>query len=235
MKLQGDVFRQIEARCTQRIIINNESYFIKQHFGVGWREIIKNLFCLRYPILSASNEKQALQRLQEANIPVPKMAGYGCRGINPAKRQSFLITHELPQHSSLEDYCRNWKTSPPLFKEKKSIINKVANIARIMHQQGINHRDFYICHFLLDKKVQKLYLIDLHRAQIRKSVPKRWKIKDLAGLYFSSKDIGLTRRDLLRFIKYYRQQPLRVILTKESVFWQKVRRCGEKLYQKIIL
>jgi len=29
----------------------------------------------------------------------------------------------------------------------------------------------------------KLYLIDLHRVQIREKVPHRWRVKDLAGLF----------------------------------------------------
>ena len=77
----------------------------------------------------------------------------------------------------------------------------------------------------------KLYLIDLHRAQIRRSTPKRWVIKDLTGLYFSSKDIGLTQRDLYRFMKMYRNKPLREIIGSEKTFWQKVVERGEQLYR----
>ena len=69
----------------------------------------------------------------------------------------------------------------------------------------------------------KLYLIDLHRLQIRRKTPERWAVKDISGLYYSSKDIGLTKRDLLRFIKLYRGKPLREILANESKFWQKVK------------
>jgi heptose I phosphotransferase len=34
------------------------------------------------------------------------LAGYGKRGINPAKIQSFVITEELTNTASLEDFCR---------------------------------------------------------------------------------------------------------------------------------
>ena len=90
-------------------------------------------------------------------------------------------------------------------------------------------------HFLLNKKNvshPQLFLIDLHRAQVRNHIPKRWVIKDLAGLYFSSKDIGLSTRDLFRFIREYRQQSLRIILANEKSFWQKVKQRGDKLYQQ---
>jgi heptose I phosphotransferase len=237
MQIEGTVYRELENRRTQRIVINDQGYFIKQHFGVGWREIFKNLFQGRLPIISAENEVRAIQRLHQLDIPTQEIAGFGYRGLNPAHKQSFLITKELINFITLEDLTKPWKNSPPAFSFKFLLIQEVARHARNLHRAGINHRDFYICHFLLDlleyrKQSIKLYLIDLHRAQIRQRTPTRWLIKDLAGLYFSSKDIGLTQRDLLRFIKIYRDLPLREILNKETTFWWKVKNRGDKLYRK---
>lgn len=237
MALKGDVYRALEGRRTQRITIGNNTYFIKQHNGIGWKEIFKNISQLRPPVISAKNEWQALQRLQGLNISAPEVLGYGCRGINPATLQSFIITRELAKNSSLEDLGKEWRQHPPAFSDKLKIIKEVARIARILHVNGINHRDFYICHFLLDLSVPissgpKLYLIDLHRAGLRKRIPERWAIKDLAGLYFSSKEVGLTARDLLRFMKEYRNKPLCDVIKKEISFWLKVQKRGNKLYRQ---
>lgn len=233
MALQGECFRALEGRKTQRVILNGKSYFIKQHRGIGWKEIIKNLIQLRLPIVSAKNEWRALQALKKAGVPTAHVAGYGERGWNPATRASFILMEELKPVISLEDLCRDWKTKPPEFNYKQKILANVADIARRMHACGINHRDFYICHFLLDlsKPPVKCFLIDLHRAQMRAKVPQRWLIKDLAGLYFSSKEAGLTQRDLLRFMKHYRQQPLRDILRDEHDLWMKVKKRGDDLYR----
>lgn len=90
-----------------------------------------------------------------------------------------------------------------------------------MHAAGINHRDCYICHFLLHlpftgrEDELKISVIDLHRAQIRSKVPRRWRDKDLIGLYFSSMNIGLTQRDIWRFMKVYFGMPLRTIFSLE--------------------
>lgn len=237
MALNGDVFRHQDGRKTQRIQLGDKHYFIKQHFGVGWREIIKNIMQLRAPILSAKTEWLAIKKLQALSIPTPPLMAYGERGKNPATRQSFILMAELAPTISLEDLCATWKNTPPPFAFKQRIIEKVASIARLVHKNGINHRDFYICHFLLDIKKNlknaeniKLYLIDLHRAQIRKKTPLRWIIKDLAGLYFSSKDIGLTRRDLFRFMKMYANKSMREIFNDDKSFWQKVNNRGEQLY-----
>jgi UDP-glucose:(heptosyl)LPS alpha-1,3-glucosyltransferase len=239
MSLRGQTFRELEGRRTQRVLWQDQAYFIKQHFGVGWKEIFKNLSQLRLPVVSAKNEWLAIQKLTQLGIPTQEVVGFGCRGNNPARLESFLMTKELTSIMSLEDLCRNWATVPPTADLKHALIREVARMARVMHEHGVNHRDFYICHFLLDLKsplppfkAPKLYIIDLHRAQIRPTTPMRWKIKDLAGLYFSSKDIGLTSRDRWRFIKAYCEKPLRDVLTKDSTFWQKVKQRGDKTYQK---
>jgi len=235
MQLQGQTYRTLEGRRTQRILIHNQTYFIKQHFGVGWKEIFKNLLQFKLPIISAKNEWQALQRLQELGVMTPKLKAYGRRGFNPARMQSFLLMEELKTMISLEDFCRHWKTQAPSVVLKRALIAKVASIAKTMHENGINHRDFYLCHFLLDpaslsKAQPDLYLIDLHRAGLRKKIARRWLIKDLAGLYFSSKNLGLTPRDYWRFIKLYRQEGIYDSISKEMRFWRQVVKCGEKLY-----
>ncbi len=239
MALRGDVYRELENRRTQRIVLPKTTFFIKQHFGIGWREIVKNLCQLRLPVTSAENEWRAIQFLQRLRIPTLEILGYGKQGFNPAKMKSFLVTRELPPHVSLEELTQSWRMNPPSVQFKRKLIREVARLAKTMLENGMNHRDFYICHLVLEKKLLEndlhdltLRVIDLHRAQLRHTTPTRWVIKDLAGLYFSSKEIGLTQRDLLRFMKEYRQKPLKDIINKEANFWQKVKHRGDELYRK---
>jgi UDP-glucose:(heptosyl)LPS alpha-1,3-glucosyltransferase len=236
-KLQGEIFRHEKNRKTLRFEIQGNAYFAKLHSGVGWKEIFKNLLQGRWPIVSAKHEWLAIQRLTELNINTTPLAGYGKHGKNPARLQSFVITHAINNAVSLEDFCRDWPLQPPAPNLKRTLLADVARIAQQMHTHGVNHRDFYICHFLLDlkndpSKNPKLYLIDLHRAHCRTRTPKRWLIKDLAGLYFSSLDIGLTSRDFLRFIKIYSEQPLRRCLQKNRRLWRSVEKRALRLYAK---
>jgi heptose I phosphotransferase len=232
--LQGTVYREQPGRKTLRFIEDNEPFFVKCHSGVGWKEIFKNLLQGRLPIIGAKNEFFAIQHLEKFGF-VPKVIGFGWRGKNPANQQSFLITKELSFTISLEEFCRDWLIDPPPLNLKRALIHKIATMARTIHEHGINHRDFYLCHFLLDvtggtellnPQELNIYLIDLHRAQIRKKVPWRWRVKDIAGLYFSAMEIGLTPRDLARFmITYNTGKPVR--------FWQAVHKRAIKLYRKI--
>ncbi len=240
MGIGGKVYREMDGRRTVRFERGGRSYFAKIHTGVGWREILKNLVQLRLPVLSARNEWRAIHRLEELGIPTMRIAGYGVRGWNPARLRSFIVTEDLGSTVSLEDLCRDWRSHPPRIADKRRLIDQLANTARRLHENGMNHRDFYLCHFLLDMsrgelsealQEARIYLIDLHRMQLRRATPRRWMVKDLAGLYFSSLDAGLTRHDCLRFIRQYRNRPLRRILQHERLFWRDVERRAIRLYQ----
>ncbi len=237
MALRGEVYRDVPGRRTLRVTLAGESRFVKLHFGVGWRDIFKNLARLRLPVVSARTEWLAIHRLGELGIPTTPAVAYGCRGISPASLKSFLITEDLGDIVSLEDYCRDWANSPPPLALKRRILAEVARIARMLHDNGLNHRDFYLCHFCLDKtKLASgevlLYLIDLHRVGMRLRITPTARMKDMAALYFSALDIGLSARDCLRFLRLYRGIRLGILLRQERTFWRRVCARAERLYVK---
>ena len=237
----GKIYRQVKGRTTLQFNFQGNSYFLKFHSGVGWKEIFKNLLQLRLPILGASNEWHAIQRLEELGLDTMSVVAYGRRGLSPATQESFIVTRELENTVSLEDYCADWQKNPPPFRVKMALIAKVAAMSRRLHRAGICHRDFYLCHFHLLKGselepqsvVPKLFLIDLHRALVKRRLDRRWIVKDIAGLYFSSMEIGLTARDRLRFARIYGGGSLRDTLEKDRQFWNDVIRRGKSLYGKL--
>lgn len=107
-----------------------------------------------------------------------------------------------------------------------------------MHGAGVNHRDCYLCHFLLDLPLLednqqiKLSVIDLHRAQTRDKVPTRWRDKDLIGLYFSSINIGLTQRDIWRFLRAYFKKPIKAILRDEDELIASAKHKAERIAKR---
>lgn len=242
-RLQGQVYRELEARRTLRAEVDGRGYFVKIHRGVGWGEIVKNLSTGRLPVLGAGQEWKAIQRLTEAGVPTMTAVAYGERGSNPAQQHSFIITEELAPTIDLEQLTQAWPEQPPLPGLKWALILRVADMTGRMHAAGVNHRDCYICHFLLhtDKPFSaddfRLSVIDLHRAQLRPAVPRRWRDKDLAGLYFSALNIGLTQRDFLRFLKGYfaaagSARSLRQILRDEAALLAWLQRKAERLLSR---
>ena len=237
MQCRGEVYRAHKNRRTQQICIEGQTYFLKQHHATGWREIMRHLRTGRLPILDARQEWHAIHRLQALGIATLDPCGVGWRGRNPARRESFLLTRALPSHITLETLAKTQLHHPLPIRLKWQIITAVGTLAGTLHRHGINHRDFYLCHLLLDRRSLQpeaikapplIHVIDLHRAGLRRKTPLRWILKDLAGLDFSSREAGLTTRDRLRFQRAYEAaaHPL------HRSFWQKVKKRGDQLIRK---
>ena len=283
---------------------NGKRYYVKTHGGVGWKEILKNIAYLRLPVLGAEHEWRGVHHLRrqtllrDLGLNTLEIAGYGAREYSvarilndPARRQSFIVTDEIPNAKSLEELCRDdWAWGKRSINSggqvffKRWLIDQLAQTAQILHRSGANHRDFYLGHFLMQQSGKSpdlnpesslLFLIDLHRMQIHRpslrawvgamlkgmqtsdrirppvsETPERWRIKDVAGLFYSSMDLGLTRRDLCRFMTAYsdlsRRQALQVLQLldnrrhfrfaqrsfwhRECRFWWRVYGRANKLY-----
>ncbi len=236
--LAGKNFREVKSRRTLRFEAEGKGYFAKIHRGIGWKEVLKDLFQFKIPVTDAGNEYRAIRRLEELGLDTMTPAACGVRGWNPAERESFLITEELKNVISLEDVAKYTGAKTLPYRPKCCILRRMGETAGAMHRGGVNHRDCYICHFLLRKDTVNssfpaLYVIDLHRAQIRRTVPYRYLVKDVAGLWFSAMDANLSKRDCLRFIREYESKPLPEIFRARKKFWRDVDRTARKLYRKI--
>ncbi|KFA59544.1 lipopolysaccharide core heptose(I) kinase RfaP [Gilliamella sp. wkB18] len=236
--ISGKIYRAVKQRKTLNFELDDESYFIKIHRGTTVKEIVKNLISLRLPVLDAKQEWDAIERLEQVGVNTMDGRAFGRKGINPLTRHSFIVTKDLNPTISLEDLTKSWLTNPPSYHMKRSLVIYLAKMVAQMHAAGVNHRDCYLCHFLLDiplfenHQQIKLSVIDLHRAQIRKTVPVRWRDKDLIGLYFSTMNIGLTDRDIWRFLKVYFNQPLKTILRNESKLIASMHRKVERIRKR---
>jgi len=230
----GEVHRDLPDRRTFRFEVAGEGFFAKLHRGIGWREIAINLFSLRLPVLDARRERDALAALRAAGVPTMDTLAWGVRGLDPTRRRSFIVTREIPARQTLDDLARAWgERGRCEVAVKRRLIVQVAELTRRMHDAGVNHRDLYLVHLLLTGdpgSPGSLHLIDLHRAQIRRRVPRRWRVKDLGSLLFSARVAPLTRTDRLRFVAAYRRAPLRRVLAAEAGLWRAVERRGERLW-----
>lgn len=230
-KLSGTVFRQVKNRRTVKFSAGGANWFLKYHGGVGWREIVKNILNFKRPVLGAMNEFAAIRKLEEIGVETMRCGAFGVRGGSPARLNSFIVTAEIENAASLEEVARRG-VAPEW---KRRIIRRLGEISKTLHLNGVNHCDYYLCHFLMTGTCEdfKLHLIDLHRARIRKKVPAHYLFKDMGGLWFSAMDANLSRADCLRFVRAYSgNRPLREELTANRAFWRRVNRVGEKLYLK---
>ena len=218
-KLDGKVYRELDGRTTLRFELDGKGYFLKIHRGVGWKEIFKNLSQLRLPVLGAENEWKGIDKLKSIGVDTMTYVAYGKVGLNPAKQLSFVITEDLAGCISLEDYFLGIDPSERNDQKSLVFVEKLVHAVNLMHKHGVNHRDLYICHFLFDpalkESAQKLYVIDLHRAQIRDFVPYRWLVKDVASVIYSLKEVYVDAVRIQRFTNLYAEN-------KSLKFWAAV-------------
>lgn len=229
MQLQGRIYRDVTGRRTMQVKLGHGSYFIKQHFGVGWAEIFKNVLSFKKPILGAMTEVAAIKKLVEVGIATTPLVAYGVKGLNPATQQSFIITEDLGDITSLEDVCADWESNPPHAEFKRKVVIAMAQLAARMHAAGLCHRDFYLCHLAIKKenlaqgKIE-LILVDLHRMLIDQASDGSAVMKDIAGLFFSAMDCGFSAEDWALFKRHY--------LSQSDEFWSAVAARAQQLYTK---
>lgn len=243
MAMDGEVVRRHKNRRTVRFTLGEDAYYIKTHGRTGLLEILKTfLTSLSPPVIGARPEWTAIMKFEELGIATMDLVGYASEGATPLTHRSFVITRSLENTMSLDLLCWKWLHNPPKLRAKWTVISTVASISSRMLENGINHRDFYLNHFLIDcdsipalaeGKPPLIHLIDLHRVQIRKKTPRRWKVKDLGSLYYTSLEFGFTRKDYLRFIKAYTGMSLREALAAQGGFWKAVERRAAALYKQV--
>jgi UDP-glucose:(heptosyl)LPS alpha-1,3-glucosyltransferase len=230
MQLRGTFFRNLPKRKTMQISHQGQSYFVKLHLGVGWAEIIKNLCSLKWPVIGASTEARAIRKLSALGIATTPLVKFDQRGCNPATQQSYLITRDLGEVTSLDEWFAHQQTKA----KRQAIIKEMARISATMHQRALYHQDLYLCHFCLaagsSPSKPKLHLIDLHRCRMLSKPNLRAAVKDLAALYFSAMDLQFTEQDWTMFRQHY--AALEAHFGLEDGFWHQVKLRAEKLYQK---
>ncbi len=249
LNIQGEVIKHVViSRRTIRFTRDGKMFYLKAHWGVGWKEIFKNLVTFHVPVLGARNEWRAIRVLERLGIDTMDITAYGEEGSNPAAIRSFLITDALANTVDLERWLPillKGRATPETVRLKRAVIHRVAEIARVLHTHGINHRDFYLCHLRIDlsgnasypnPRNLRIYVMDLHRAQVRHRTPMRWIIKDIAALLYSSlyacQDLRLSRTDYLRFMEAYSAMSWRQSLTVQRRFWRQVVRRTVRTYIK---
>lgn len=253
---QQQVYRDVAGRKTFSLLLNGQRYFVKYHSGVGWREIIKNLSQGKRPIISARTEYQALQALNQLGVLTPQAVAWAERGVNPATRKSLLITRDIGQFVTLEDFIQPWAQQPPKPALRQALILAMAQVAKQMHSHGLYHRDFYLCHLCLPSPLHQsanllkasrqpvqLLVMDLHRC-VRLARPnKTWAMKDIAALYFSSMSTlaadsasDNASEDEMAGASVFSAQDWQLFAQhycyQDAAFWQRVQRRAARLYGK---
>jgi len=173
------------------------TYYLKRYHQPPRDRFLDQLGARRF-LSPASREYAVLQRLADLGLPAPcpaacleEMAG---RRVNRA----VLLTLSLPPAVSLESLFHPHR---PAAAVARDLACRLGRMTRTMHEGGVNHRDFYFAHLQVGEE-GTLYITDLNRADLRRRVGRRWRVKDLAALLHSAPPL-VRRTDLARFARAY--------------------------------
>ena len=244
--LQGDgeVHRHVKNRLTYEVQLGDYIFTSNATWAAVGGKSSKNGTACRKPVVSARTEWEGAAILAAAGVRVPDVLGKGERGRYPHAIESFVVLDALEDCETLEHFKHGWMdhTGPLWVALKRALIGEVARMAKTMHGQGINHRDFYINHFLINREhirnwqpgqAMPLTLIDLHRVQHRAQVPRRWLIKDLASLLFSALDAGLTSADYARYMSIYLGPTWKQQVRRDAKLWRNILQRGREAVPRL--
>lgn len=143
-------------------------------------------------------------------LPTVAPVAMGERILPGGIQESFLLTRGLTEYEPLESLVPKHfvpPLDPEVIREKRALIHAVGVLTANMHWHGFYHRDFYSVHLMLRKNgaasSPDIVLIDLQRVLTSPWLRRRWAVKDLASIHFSSREWGLSRTDKLRFLAAY--------------------------------
>jgi len=156
---------------------------------------------------SAWWEWRNIQRLAVAGIPTltPVACGEKMRGV--IERRSFIVTDAVPGES-LERWVPehlgpsgdvDWRT-------RRHLVRQLARLVRAMHRARLIHRDLYLSHIFIshNRDGQPVFrLIDLQRVFRPRWRWRRWQVKDLAALHYSTPAECIPATERIRFLRRY--------------------------------
>ena len=220
----GRVYRKGFGRSTVRVELadpagGQRAVYVKRYTRVPLRMKLRRTLGLNPPISFARNEERGLVRLVDAGIATMRCLAVGEEMTRRGRRErSCILTEEIPGATQADDYCQA-AFAGPLGRDqvtaKRRLVRQMAGLARRMHAARLSHRDFYLCHLMVRPVAGAepvLHLIDLQRlTHHRRGIGRRWVVKDLAALLFSSwpsaatgiRSPVFTNTDRMRFARAY--------------------------------
>ena len=201
----GDSVTIKRGRSVVKVNLEGRTFYLKRNW-LQFHEFIKDVTRFKVNKYGSYSEWQSIYSINQIGIATVPVVAFGEKYFLGIKGKSFIITEKLYGYESIEDIAKE-RWTPPLsesaIEEKRLIIEDVARLTRKLHDAGLNHQDFYLGHLFYHPE-NPMAIIDLQRVEKHDEVPLRYKIKDLAQLYFSAQVTGnIKRTDCLRFLMVY--------------------------------
>jgi hypothetical protein len=245
----GAIIKQIRDRSVIRLEISekdgNRTFYLKRHNPVrlGLLAMIVGLFggTAASPGMA---EFIHLCRFRKHGIPTVVPVAAGERRTGFGRYESFLLTEDFTPYISLEELIFNraeiLQGAEGLLR-KERLIRTIALLARKMHDEGFNHRDFNATHVLVGPDEGDgdfhLALFDLQRIDRKKWLKINWLIKTMAHLSFSMPAPLFDDQDRLHLFQTYKGTSNLRMMDRFQLHWigkkkQRIKRHTENIMKR---
>ncbi len=187
-----------------RFELDGKTFYLKLYNHAPCKLQLQNWLDHRKKAPLAKYDMGPIEKFRAADIKTPKVIAYGAKTGLLFEKISLLITENISDATSLE------KATPSFFdrssdefdiSKQKDFARDLGKFAQRFHNLGLRHRDFYLCHIFWGKKAG-FYLIDLQRV-FKPIFAYRFRVKDIAQLFYSSPSSVYSRTMKLRFYLSY--------------------------------
>jgi tRNA A-37 threonylcarbamoyl transferase component Bud32 len=162
--------------------------FLKRDLTKDWIESLK------YMLLPSKGRKEWFIAYQagKRHLNIPKPLGWMERVQQGLVRESYYLSEAIASMGSLAELT-------DILKDEKIRAELVKTIVR-MHNTGLFHQDLHAGNFLWDG--ESLFLIDLHRARLLRSLSLRQRLWNVAQLFHSLRTVW-GKKDYEKFLLQY--------------------------------
>ena len=203
----GRVARDFPGRRTVRLELKAagappQAVYLKRYEANYLSPFRMLLRWLRWPGFAdeARQEWEALHRVGALDIHTATPIAVGQERVGGLVRRSFLMTAEIPDATE----GHTWMAQLPAA-GRREFLRRIAALARKFHGAGLAHKDFYIGLILVApvNGSPELFLIDLQRVVKPALLWRRWLLKDLGAMAYSTLNARASSTMLMRaFLDY---------------------------------
>ncbi len=185
------------------------------HDGIDYKVVVRESFCatflarLRYTLFPSRARQNWIgaRALRVRGIPTPDALALVEYRSGLLSKRSLLFTRYIEGACELNEYVLSrygGALSPATRKQKKRFIQTLAELIRDMHAKGIYHADMKSNNILVreDGDAWKLFIIDLDRVRLRKSLSFTQRANNLAQIN-ASVAACITPADRISFFRHY--------------------------------
>jgi heptosyltransferase-2 len=211
-------------RSRLRFEINSPpvTLFLKRYDSPPILVQLRNWFSARRRISCGLFDLEPTIKLTAAGINTPKVISYGEQWGIFFEKRSFIITEEIPDAESVERRLPDYFNAPATIenlKLRRNFITQLAAFVKKFHETKYRHRDLYLSHIFYGDN-GRFYLIDLARTFKPGLFAERFRVKDIAQVYYSAQGRYFSKTDRLRFYLGYTGHSK--LTRKNKVFIRKV-------------